>query len=112
MLFDRTVRDIDGARKKLLGRTRAFKLLTVSSVQESLQTMPIVLPHRESEEKVPDFINFIYVNISVCTTGRFLLISCYIYIFFFHFNKISCFPKYFVPLLGGGVGFPHLSRAQ
>ena len=56
MLFDITVRDINGARKKLLGGVRALKVLTMSIVQESLQTMPIVLPPRKSRKKVPDFI--------------------------------------------------------
>ena len=61
-------------------------------------------------------LNFIYVNINFCTTGRLLPISCYIFLydccFSIIFAKISCFPKYFVPLLGGGVGCPHLSNAQ
>ena len=36
---------------------RAVKVPSVSSVQESLQTMPIVLPPKESkEDKVPDFM--------------------------------------------------------
>ena len=60
--------------------------------------------------------NFSYVNINFYTTGRLLPISCYIflydYCFSIIFTKISCFPKYFVPLLGGGVVFPHLSNAQ
>ena len=61
-------------------------------------------------------LNFIYVNINFCTTGRLLLISCsiflYDYCFSIIFTKISFFPNYFVPLLGGGVGCPHLSNAQ
>ena len=56
MLFPITVRDSDGARKKLLGEVRALKVVTVSIVQESLQTMPIVLLPRKSKKMVPDFI--------------------------------------------------------
>jgi len=61
-------------------------------------------------------LNFIYVNINICTTGRLLPISCYIFLYDYCFSvictKISCFPKYFVPLLGGGAGCPHLSNVQ
>ena len=56
MLLDITVRDSDGTRKYLLGVVRAFNVLTVSIVQESLQTMTIVLPPRKSKQKVPEFI--------------------------------------------------------
>ena len=36
---------------KLLGGAGAVKVLTVSGVQESLQTMPILLPPNKSKEK-------------------------------------------------------------
>ena len=34
---------------------RAVKVPTVRGVQESLKTMPIVLPPKKSKKKVPDF---------------------------------------------------------
>ena len=47
----------DGARRNCWG-ARAVKGPTVSGVQDSLQTMPIVLPPKKSKknEKVPDFM--------------------------------------------------------